>query len=249
MRRHRTLSRLLPLLLLVVLLGCAPRGSQTVVAPPGGVGALDDFTARELLSVWQTRLCRTLADAGGGDDAVLSQLRGLRAKNVLRPARIRFGVLDVETGAGRWDVQAVLVGQQKSGPFVRHVFMVGIIGHREYLSAEIRDLRLVALAPVAGTLVWETSAADATAVARYRATFAVAAVNRFPAHDDDFRLQATDAGVAVHEARSGADWVLALRPDLRDIRGMRVSRVRNARAAEGDACRPHLAGANLARAD
>jgi hypothetical protein len=247
MRRHLALAGLLALLL-VVLAGCAPRASQTVSGPSPGV--LGEATARRLIAVWQTGLCRYIADAGGADAAALSALRRLRAPNVLRPARIRFGVLDVEAGGGRWDVQGVLVGQQKSGPFVRHVFMVGIVGHREYLSSEIRDLRLVTMAPVAGTLVWETSPADAAPVARYRATFEAAAVSRFPADDDDFRMQAAGARVAVHEARSGAAWVLALRADLRELRGALTSRVRHATgAAAGEACVPRPAGADAAAAD
>ena len=232
----------LMLALLVLIAGCAPRSSQTVVTPADAVRALDETTARRLLAVWQTRLCRTIADAGGGDDAVLSELRALRANNVLRPARIRFGVLDVEAGGARWDVQGVLVGRRDNGPFLRHVFVVGIVGHREYLAAEVRDLRVVVLSPVAGALVWETSAADAAALERYRQTYGAAAASSFPAHDDDFRLQGAHTRVAVRETRSGADWALELRADLRDIRGMMVSDARRAARSEGDACLPRPAG-------
>lgn len=232
----------LTLALLVLLAGCAPRSSQTVPTPADRVRALDETTAQRLLVAWQTDLCRYIAGAGGGDDAVLSELRALRAKNVLRPARIRFGVLDVEAGGGRWDVQGVLVGRRTNGPFLRHVFVVGIVGHRDYLASEVRDLRVVVLSPVAGELVWETSAADAAALARYRETFGAAAASGFPARDDDFRLQGAHTRVAVRESRSGADWTLELRADLRDIRGMMASDARRAARAESDACLPRLAG-------
>ena len=195
--------------------------------------------ADRLVATWQAQLCRYIAQEGGGDEAVLAELKMLRSRNALRAARVRFGVLDVDTGAGRWDVQGVLVGRQKNGVFVRYVFALGIVGHGAYLSSEVRDLRLVALSPVAGTLVWETSAADATAVDRYRKTFGTAAVSRFPADDDDFRMHAARDRVSVQELRSGAEWSLAVRPDLRDLRGMVVSYARHAPSDHADdPCRP-----------
>lgn len=239
--RSRRVFMPLMLALLVLLAGCAPRSSQTVTTPADSVRALDETTAQRLLAVWQTRLCRSIADAGG-DDAVLSELRALRAKNVLRPARIRFGVLDVEAGDGRWDVQGVLVGRRKNGPFLRYVFVVGIVGHRAYLASEVRDLRVVVLSPVAGALVWETSAADAEALARYRKTYGTAAASGFPARDDDFRLRGAHTRVAVRETRSAADWALELRADLRDIRGMMVSNARRTASIEDEACLPRPAG-------
>lgn len=238
----RTLAGLL-LALCVLLAGCATRSSQTVVVPSGGTGALDEATTQQLLAVWQARLCEYIATTGNGDAAVLAELRRLRSANVLRPARIRFGVLNVETGAGRWDVQGVLLGRHRDGPFVREVFMVGVVGHREYLSAEVRDLRLVAMAPVDTALVWQTSARDMDAVQRYRETYGVDAVSGFPAHDDDFRLQASGTRLSVRESRSGADWTLALRPDLRDLQGAAVSDARPVpREAGDDPCVPHVAG-------
>lgn len=239
----RTVARLLLLLLCVVLAGCATRSSQTVAVPSGRSGALDEATTQQLLAVWQARLCRYIATAGDGDAAVLSELRRLRSANVPRPARIRFGVLNVEAGAGRWDVQGVLLGRHRDGPFVREVFMVGVVGHREYLSAEVRDLRLVAMAPVDNALVWEASARDTEAVQRYRETYAVDAVSGFPAHEDDFRLHTAGKRVSVRESRSGADWTLSLRPDLRDLKGAVVSAARHApRQAGDDPCVPHAEG-------
>ncbi len=230
------------LLLVALLAGCATRSSQTVVVPRGSTGALNEATTQQLLAVWQARLCQYIATAGNGDAAVLSELRRLRSPNVPRPARIRFGVLDVETGAGRWDVQGVLLGRHRDGPFLRHVFMVGVVGHREYLSTEVRDLRLVAMAPVDTALVWEVSARDTEAVRRYRETYGVDAVSGFPAHEDDFRLQASGTHLSVRESRSGADWTLALRPDLRDLKRAVVSVARPA-PRDADGCLPHRAGA------
>jgi len=240
MRDPGLLRMLLLMVLLVGLAGCAPRSSQMAAAPAPGV--LDEYTAQRLVTLWQTQLCRYIATQGGGDTAVLADLKSLRSRDVLRPARIRFGVLDVETSAGRWDIQGVLVGRQKRGVFVRYVFVVGIVGQSAYLASEIRDLRLVALSPLAETLVWETSARDREPVERYRNTFGLAAASRFPADDDDFRMKASREQVSVQELRSGADWSLALHADLRDLRGMTVS---NARGATRDAgrCEPHTAGA------
>lgn len=234
---------LVGLLLFALLSGCATRSSQTVVMSTGGVETLDETTTQQLLAIWQTRLCRYIVDAGEGDAEVLAELRRLRPGNVLRAARIRFGVLDVEAGAGRWDVQGVLVGRHRDGPFVRHVFMVGVVGHREYLSSEVRDLRLVAMAPVDSALVWEASARDRQALQRYRETFGVDAVSGFPAQADDFRLRASGTVLSVQESHSGAGWSLGLRPDLRDLQGAVVSDARSMPRQAGDQpCLPHAAG-------
>ncbi|MEJ2176273.1 MAG: hypothetical protein P8Y76_15665 [bacterium] len=236
--RHSGLLRTSLLMLLVGLAGCAPRSSQMVAAPPPGI--LDEYTAQTLVTLWQTQLCRYIAKQGGGDTGVLAELKSLRSRDVLRPARIRFGVIDVETGAGRWDVQGVLVARQKRGVFVRYVFLVGIVGHSAYLASEIRDLRLVALSPLAETLVWETSARDRKAVERYRNTFGLAAASRFPAADDDFRMTASRERVAVQELRSGADWSLKVRTDLRNTHGATVSIARSRTDEDlAERCRPH----------
>lgn len=231
------LLRMLLLMLLVGLAGCAPRSSQIVAAP--APGRLDEYTAQKLVTLWQTQLCRYIAKQGGGDTGVLAELKSLRSRDVLRPARIRFGVLDVETGAGRWDIQGVLVGRQKRGVFVRYVFVVGIVGHSEYLASEVRDLRLVALSPLAETLLWETSATDRGAVERYRGTFGHAAASRFPADDDDFRMTASRERLSVQELRSGADWSLKVRTDLRNTYGGTVSFAKSTRDEDlGERCRP-----------
>jgi hypothetical protein len=238
MRCHRVLCRVV-LLLLVMLAGCATRSSQVEMAPTPGT--LDEATVAGLIADWQGQLCRYIARQGRGDDAVLTELRTLRSTNVLRPARIAFGVL----GAGAappdrtgWDVEGVLVGTHKQGPFVRHVFVVGIVAYDGALPTKIQDIRLVALSPLAETLVWETSAANPAAVARYRETFSGPAASRFPADDDAFRMKASRARVSVEELRSGADWTLALRADLHDIRGAVVSKVRAPQGQIDARCRP-----------
>lgn len=235
--RHPGLLRTVLLMLLVGLAGCTPRSSQRVAAPAPVM--LDEYTAQQLVAAWQTQLCRYIAKQGGGDTAVLAELKSLRSRDVLRPARIRFGVLDVDTGAGRWDVQGVLVGRQKRGAFVRYVFVVGIVGHSEYLASDVRALRLVALSPLAETLVWETGTKDRRAVERYRDTFGRTAASRFPADDDDFRMTASRERVSVQELRSGADWSLKVRGDLRDTYGGTVSVAKSAGDEDpGERCRP-----------
>jgi len=246
MRATRTLQAL-ALLLLVLFAGCAARTSQNVVAPSGPSGVLGKASSDHVVSVWQSQLCRYIADQGSGDDAVLAGLRRLRASGVLRPARIRFGVLEVEDGAGRFDVQGVLVGRHRNGVFVRYVFVVGVVGHREYLSSEVSDLRVVVLSPVAGTLVWEAAAQDRDALNRYRAVFALAAASTFPADDDDFTMAPSYDRISVREMRSGAEWALVLRPDLRDTRGMLVSFVAPApREGTIDGCVPRVNGSGSA---
>jgi len=88
------------------------------------------------------------------------------------------------------------------------------------------------------TALREDFSADRAALNRYRETFGAAA-SRFPADDDDFRLQASRELVSVRELRSGADWSLKVRSDMRDTHGASVSNARRAAgAAEGERCRP-----------
>jgi hypothetical protein len=238
--RCRPVLRTLSWLLLAALAGCATRSSQIEMAPTPRT--LDEATVAGLIATWQTQLCRYIAQQGQGDDAVLTELRTLRSPSVLRPARIQFGVLGAGTAPPDrtgWDVEGVLVGTHKHGVFIRHVFVVGIVGYDGALPTTIQDIRLVALSPLAETLVWETSAADPAAVARYRETFSGRAASRFPADDDAFRMKASPVRVSVKELRSGADWTLAVRADLRDIRGTVVSKVRGPTDEIDARCRPH----------
>jgi hypothetical protein len=241
-RRLRRLSLLALIVSIVpiVLTGCAARSSQTEFA--AAPDTLAEAKVVQLISIWQEQLCRYIVREGNGDDAVLAQLRTLRSSNALRPARITFGVLDVGADTPErdgWDVQGVLVGRQKRGVFIRYVFVVGIVGYDGNLPTKIQDMRLVGLSPLAGTLLWETSAAAPASVARYRQAFSGgASANRFPGDDDNFAMTASPDRVAVQEIRSGADWMLKVRVNLRDTYGASVSSVRTPRGASaGDGCR------------
>ena len=202
-------TRLLPLMLLIALSGCATRSSQTNLA--ASPDPLAESTVARLLWVWQDRLGQYLDREGDGNPAVLVALKGLRSPDVLRPARITFGALDVdadEIGRDGWDVQGVLVGVQKSGADTRYVFLVGIVGYNGHLPSKIEDIRLVGLVPQAGKRSWETGAADPTAVQRYRDAFRGSGASRFPGADDSFSMNIAGDRVSVRELRSGADWSL-----------------------------------------
>jgi hypothetical protein len=237
MRALRIL-RTLAALTLVLLAACATRSTQTAVVPASA--ALDEVTTARLVADWQRQLCRYIEEQGGGDVAALAELPTLRSANVLRPARIRFAVLNAGAkppGTEGWDVQGVLVGTQKRGAFTRHVFVLGIVAYDDDLPVKVEDIRLVSLAPLDGALLWETSAPQPDAVARYREAYRGAGPSRFPEHDDAFAMTSSGSRIAVHELRSGADWSLALRPDLRDTRGAVLSSVR---VNGGDGCAPQV---------
>jgi hypothetical protein len=205
-------------LLLVALAACATRSSQTnlVASAPDH---LPESTVTRLISVWQEQLCRYIERNGDGDPAVLMELRALRSPDVLRPARITFGVLDVEADppeGDSWDVQGVLVGEQASGADSRYVFLVGIVARSGYLPLKIQDIRLVGLLSQAGKLSWETSTAEPVAVQRYRDAFQGATASRFPADDDSFSMTVSRDRVSAREIRSGADWSLGVSSGKRD---------------------------------
>ncbi len=230
--------RPLAALTLVLLAGCATRSTQTAVVP--APGALDEVMTERLVADWQRQLCRYIAVQGGGDVAALAELPTLRPASVLRPARIQFAVLNAEAkppDAEGWDVQGVLVGTNKRGPLVRHVFALGIVAYNDSLPVSVEDIRLVSLAPLDGALLWEVSAAQPEAVARYREAYRGAGPSRFPEYDDAFAMTASGSRILVRELRSGADWTLALRPDPRDLRGAVLSSVR---AADGKGCAPQV---------
>jgi len=230
--------RPLAALTLVLLAGCATRSTQTAVVP--APGALDEVMTERLVADWQRQLCRYIAVQGGGDVAALAELPTLRPASVLRPARIQFAVLNAEAkppDAEGWDVQGVLVGTNKRGPLVRHVFALGIVAYNDSLPVSVEDIRLVSLAPLDGALLWEVSAAQPEAVARYREAYRGAGPSRFPEYDDAFAMTASGSRILVRELRSGADWSLALRPDPRDLRGAVLSSVR---AADGKGCAPQV---------
>lgn len=239
MRTRPVLLRL-AMLALVLLAGCATRSSQTAVVPASAEP--DKATTGRLMADWQRALCRYIAGPGGGDVASLAELRTLRSPDGLRPARLQFAVLNVEANppyADGWDVQGVLVGTQKRGAFVRHVFALGIIAYNNSLPVKLEDIRLVSVVPLDGALLWEVSRAQPQAVARYRAAYRGAGPSRFPAYDDTFAMSASGDRISVRELRSGADWSLDLWPDLRDTRGALLSSVHAMPTnAVGDDCMP-----------
>jgi hypothetical protein len=206
--------RLLPLLF-VALAGCAsrppaPQTEAAVVAP------IPEGTVAQLVSAWQDEVCRYVDREGDGDPAVLSETRALRSRDALRPARVTFGLLDVDAGAAArdgWDVQGVLVGRQARGAVDRYVFLVGMVARSSYVPSGLQDVRLVGLEVQGGRLTWETGAADATAVQRYRETYRGSGAIRFPGDTDDFRLTVATDRVSVREMRSGAEWRLSVRED------------------------------------
>ncbi|MCG6951203.1 MAG: hypothetical protein LJE90_02420 [Betaproteobacteria bacterium] len=238
--RNRGILQLLAVLAFVLLAGCATRSTQTEVtrAPV----TLDEATTARLVADWQQQLCRYIAVQGGGDVAALAELPTLRSARVLRPARIQFAVLNAEAkppDEEGWDVRGVLVGTNKRGPLVRHVFALGIVAYNDSLPVSVEDIRLVSLVPLDGALLWETSAPQPDAVARYREAYRGAGPSRFPEFDDAFAMSASGSRISVRELRSGADWWLDLWPDLRDTRGAPLSSVRTMPGGSaGNDCAP-----------
>jgi hypothetical protein len=207
--RTRSAAMLVAMALLVgVLSGCAvPRKPST------------DITARELpeafgqttIAVWQDRLDRYLATAGGGDPAALARLPALRSSAVLRPGQIVFAATDVDAFTAErdgFDVFGLLVGKQDTASGPRYVFIVAIVERQEYWPLGVRDVRVAALSIHHGAARWETGAANGEALARYLRAADTEATVRFPTEADSFRLSTCEPGVCVEELRSGARWAL-----------------------------------------
>lgn len=210
---HAHARRLLPLLF-VALAGCASRSQAPSVDAAAAV--LPEGTAAQLVSAWQDEVCRYVDREGDGDPAVLAETKALRSPDALRPARITFGVLDLNASVSArdgWDVQGVLVGRQASGAVDRYVFLVGIVARSAYVPVGVQDIRLVGLSVRGGRSSWETGTADATAVQRYREAFRGAGAIRFPGDTDSFRMTVAADRVSVREVRSGAEWGLQVRAD------------------------------------
>jgi len=207
--RPRAVRRLLAALL-VALTGCAAQPQPPGVEP---VESLPEGVAVQLLSAWEREVCRYVDREGDGDPAVLSETSALHSRDVLRPARITFGVLDVETelsGRSVFDVQGVLVGKQAGGAGERYVFLVGVVGRTA--PTGLRDVRLVGLLARAGRLTWEVAPPDPAMVRRYRDAFGGTAAVRFPGAADSFRMSVAGDLVSVREVRSGAEWRLQATP-------------------------------------
>lgn len=193
--------------LALALAGCSSRPQPP--APTEPVAHLAESTAVRLVARWQEELCKFVVQQGDGDPAVVAEARALRPSDVVRPARITFGVLDVEAdmpGRNGWDVQGVLVGAEAGS----YVFLVGIIGRYDYVPTGLQDLRLVRLSTQGGRLNWETGEPGAVAAERYRATFRAFA-GRFPADTDRFTMALAGDRITVRERRSGAEWFLQVR--------------------------------------
>jgi len=205
------LARQLALLALSVLAGCAARSPHMGVMAPRP--ALPDARAQRLIAVWQEQLGRYISEEGAGDPAVLSRMPLLRSQDLVRPARITFDVLDVESyvpGRDGWDIQGVLIGKQTSGAHTWYVFLVGVVVRSGYRPTSIADIRLVALSVQGARLDWRTSPADPQAVQRYLDTFRTSVPVRFPGDTDRFSLKAAGDHVSVQELRSRAEWSLRL---------------------------------------
>ena len=196
------------LCLATLLLGaCTTRGPRTepgTQAPP-----LADRQARQMIATWQHRLADYIGSAGHGDAAVLARLPAQRATGTLRPARISFGVLDLESRvaeADGFDVQGLLLPASGTQAYV---FMVGIVQRQGYRPLALVDLRPVTLQLHAGRIDWTVGDRDAQALARYRAAIDPALPLRFPADQDHFELQPCAPLLCVAEAHSQARWSVA----------------------------------------
>jgi hypothetical protein len=199
------------LLLLSILAGCAVRAPHPDATETQTHATLPERTVKHLVSVWKGQLGRYISEEGAGDPAVLSQARLLRSRDVLRPARITFDVLDVDAevpSRDGWDVEGLLIGKQSSGTNNWYVFLVGIVSRAGYRPSSIQDIRLVGLSAKGGRLSWVMSAPDRNAVQRYWETFRGSAAVRFPGETDEFVMQLDEGRAWVQEVRSGANWSL-----------------------------------------
>lgn len=195
------------LCLVVLLLGAcahrAPRPTTMPTSPP-----LPDSQARALIDTWQQRLAEYIATAGSGDPAALARLPGQRASGTLRPARIIFGVLDLDARAAEadgFDVQGLLLATPGTQGYV---FMVGIVQREGYRPKALVDLRPVTLQLQDGRIDWAVGDSDAQALARYRAAIDPTATLRFPADKDHFELVRCAPALCVDEQLTHARWSL-----------------------------------------
>ena len=199
---------LLAWVLALLLQACATRAPRP--AAPAGT-ALSETQARQIVAEWQRRLADYIQQEGGGDPAVLARLPALRATGTLRPARITFGVLDVDASAAErdgFDVQGLLLRALPDAGAAPYVFVVGIVQREGYRPAALVDVRLVALAPQGEQLQWTVGDGDRQALMRYRARLDPAAPLRFPADKDRFEPVTCAGGICAEEQLSSARWSL-----------------------------------------
>jgi hypothetical protein len=201
--RARQAALYLSALLLCACAARAPRPGPTMAAP-----VLPDAQARQLVHDWQRQLADYVATAGDGDPAVLAQLPAQRATGTLRPARISFGVLDVDARraeADGFDVQGLLLATPHADGYV---FMVGIVQRQGYRPQALVDLRPVTMQLQSGQIRWTVGDGDADALARYRAAIDPTVLLRFPADKDHFELLPCAQGQCVTERLTQARWAV-----------------------------------------
>ena len=199
----------LALLLLAILAGCAVRAPRPdAIAPQTH---LPERTVTRLISVWQRQLAEYIGREGDGDPAVLSRTRVLHSRDVPRPARITFDVLDVDAkvpSRDGWDVEGVLIGKQSIGTHNWYLFLVGMVARRGYRPSSIDDIRLVSFSAQGGRLSWVIGPPEDEAVRRYSEAFHASPAVRFPGETDQFVMKVDEDRTWVHEVRSGAEWSL-----------------------------------------
>jgi len=216
---NRDFAGWIALLVLCLLAACAVRAPRTQIVEHKA--DLPEATTKRLISAWEQELARYLSREGGGDPATLSKTSALHSRDVSRPARITFAVLDVEANVPNrdgWDVEGLLVGKQTTGARAWYVFVVGIVTRSRYRPSSIQDIRLVALSTQGRKLLWEMSPADPRAAQRYREAFVGSATVRFPGDTDRFGMTAASERVWVAEMLSGATWALVLESPASDAK-------------------------------
>jgi hypothetical protein len=213
------------LLLLYALSACAARAPHVDrIADPH---PLSEHSARHVLSAWQKELTRYITREGSVDPALLAQIRGARSREILRPARIVFGVLDVDAsvpGRDGWDVQGMLIGKQTSGVQTWYVFVVSIVERTGYRPSSIQDMRVMAFSALGSKLAWSVGPGNPQAVRRYLETFGTPPI-RFPGDSDRFTMDLTGNVVSVLEAQSGARWEMQIRADRAEASDWKSPRV------------------------
>ena len=172
--------------------------------------SLPEPTARLVITEWQARLEDRLARADG-DMAALAQLPGLRSPTTARPAQIVFSVTDVDALVPErdgYDAIGLLLGKHVAADATWYVFVVGTVVRRDYRPLAVVDVRLTALKMGTGVVSWNTGAANAEQLRRYRRADIGSAGYPFPADSDRFRMRACAPSACVEEEQSGARWTL-----------------------------------------
>lgn len=199
------------LLMGALLLGaCAMRAPRPVSLVMEST--FSEERSKQIVAEWTQRLTEYIDSTGDGDPAVLTRLPALRATGTLRPARITFGVLDVEASvaeADGFDVQGLLLSQSSELPADWYVFVVGIVQRQGYWPVAIADIRLVGITVRDGRLEWAVGDSDREALARYRAAVDMSDPLRFPADKDRFELVPCAPRFCADELLTSTRWSLS----------------------------------------